>query len=146
MVPPEGFMEVERITTLIPRHPDFPHKHLKYLVLYDDLNNGFLIALFNIPYTHKSQMITLHMEPASLSILFFYLIFCISIVLILASKLPRRPFWRVGISFFLFPKRTTPVTNLSRYRSSRPEVFCEKGVLGNFAKFTARVSGTGVFL
>ena len=46
------------------------------------------------------------------------------------------------------------------FRSSRPEVFCEKGVLRNFAKFTGkhlcqslfynfikkRDSGTGVFL
>ena len=102
-------------------------------------SNRFLIATCNISYTHKIQMVTLHTEPASSSIFFFYLIFCTSIVLILVSKLPRRPFWRVGISIFcLFPKRTTPVTSPSRYRSSCPEVFCEKGVLRNFAKFTGK--------
>ena len=70
-----------------------------------------------ISYTHKVQMITLHMEPVSLSsFFFFYLIFCTStvlilvskfcttIVLILASKLTRRPLWRVeifvGYNFF----------------------------------------------
>ena len=43
-------------------------------------------------------MITLHMEPVSLSSFFFFdLIFCTSIVLILVSKLTRRPIWRVGI-------------------------------------------------
>ena len=41
-------------------------------------------------------------------------------------------------------------------RSSRPEAFCKKGVLGNFAKFTGKhlyqrlffikVAGTGIFL
>ena len=29
------------------------------------------------------------------------------------------------------------------FRSSRPELFCEKGVLKNFAKFTGVSSGTG---
>ena len=30
------------------------------------------------------------------------------------------------------------------FRSSRPEMFCKKGVLKNFAKFTGVSSGTGV--
>ena len=31
------------------------------------------------------------------------------------------------------------------FRSNRPELFCEKGVLKNFAEFTGVSSGTGVF-
>ena len=35
---------------------------------------------------------------------------------------------------------------LSGYRSSRPEVFCEKGVLRNFAKFTGKYLCQSCFL
>ena len=50
-------------------------------------------------------MITLHMEPVSLSSFFFFdLIFCTLTVLILASKLTWRKLWRVeifaGYNFF----------------------------------------------
>ena len=36
------------------------------------------------------------------------------------------------------------VIAISAFRSSRPELFCKKGVLKNFAKFTGISSGTGV--
>ena len=36
------------------------------------------------------------------------------------------------------------VIAISAFRSSRPELFCKKGVLKNFAKFTGVSSGTGV--
>ena len=43
------------------------------------------------------------------------------------------------------------MNNTTYIRSSRPDVFCEKGVLRNFSKFTGkhlyqRLSDTGVFL
>ena len=34
----------------------------------------------------------------------------------------------------------------AKHRSSRPEVFCEKGVLRNFAKFTGKHLCQGLFL
>ena len=36
------------------------------------------------------------------------------------------------------------VIAISAFRSSRPELFCKKGVLKNFAKFTGVSSGTGI--
>ena len=37
-----------------------------------------------------------------------------------------------------FPLSTLPKTNSTSDRGSRPEVFCKKGVLRNFAKFTGK--------
>ena len=41
-------------------------------------------------------------------------------------------FLRLG-NFYVIYER-----NLSKFRSSRPEVFCKRAVLGNFAKFTGK--------
>ena len=38
----------------------------------------------------------------------------------------------------LHGSKITAKTNLTKNRSSRPEVFCEKGVLRNFTKFTGK--------
>ena len=42
-------------------------------------------------------------------------------------------------SYSFLEKRSLTITFYFRQkRSSRPEVFCKKGVLGNFAKFTRK--------
>ena len=65
------------------------------------------------------------------------------------------------VEYFSFRKKKLSKVELINFRCSHPDVFCEKGVLRNFAKFTGkhlcqslffnkvaekRDSGTGVFL
>ena len=50
-----------------------------------------------------------------------------------------RAFFKVFEQFLATHTQTVSSRNLRfRYRSSRPEVFCKKGVLRNFAKFTGK--------
>ena len=47
------------------------------------------------------------------------------------------PFYSIFLSYWLIQQNDQKIKNL-HFRSSRPEVFCEKRVLRNFSKFTGK--------
>ena len=78
---------------------------------------------------------------------FYQMISLIRLITVTNSRADPHKNWMVTSNSSLEQIQSISLASLLKYphfRSSRPELFCNKGVLKNFAKFTGVSTGTGV--